>query len=86
MRLFNVITLRISILTILILFLWSLLFYYAVINEVNDEVDDSLEDFAEMIVVRSVRNEPLPTESVGSNNQYFIFRRIYNFYCWSFWW
>lgn len=72
MRLYNVITIRISLLTILILLLWSFLFYYAIINEVNDETDDTLEDYAEMIVVRSVRNEPLPTESTGSNNQYFI--------------
>lgn len=72
MRLLHVITLRLSLLATLILFCWSVFFYYTIMNEVNDEVDDSLEDYAEMIIVRSVRNEALPTASSGSNNQFFL--------------
>ena len=34
---------------------WSVLFYIAMMDEVNDEVDDSLEDYAEMIILRSLR-------------------------------
>ena len=72
MRLLHVITLRLSLLATLILFCWSVFFYYTIMNEVNDEVDDSLEDYAEMIIIRSVRNEALPTASSGSNNQFFL--------------
>lgn len=72
MRLLHVINLRLSLLATLILLFWSVFFYYTIINEVNDEVDDSLEDYAEMIIIRSVRNEPLPTASSGSNNQFFL--------------
>ena len=72
MRLLHVITLRLSLLATLILFCWSVFFYYTIMNEVNDEVDDSLEDYAEMIIIRSVRNETLPTASSGSNNQFFL--------------
>ena len=72
MRLYNVITLRLTFLSFIILVFWSVCFYYAVIQEVNDEVDDSLEDYAETLVIRAVRNEPLPDQSIGSNNQFFI--------------
>ncbi|MBR3389771.1 MAG: HAMP domain-containing histidine kinase [Prevotella sp.] len=72
MRLLHVITLRLSLLATLIMFCWSVFFYYTIMNEVNDEVDDSLEDYAEMIIIRSVRNEALPTASSGSNNQFFL--------------
>lgn len=72
MRLLNVITLRLCLIATIILAFWSVFFYYAIINEVNDEVDDSLEDYAEMIMIRFVRNEELPTTSNGSNNQFYI--------------
>ncbi len=72
MKLFKVVTLRISLLAIIILTFWSIFFYHTIINEVNDEVDDALEDYAETIVRRTVSNIPLPSSSIGSNNQFFI--------------
>ncbi len=72
MKLINIIAIRISLIAVAILAFWSVLFYYAVMNEVNDEVDDALEDYAETILIRHVRNEELPTQSSGSNNQFFI--------------
>ncbi len=72
MKLINIIAIRLSLIAAVILAFWSVLFYYAVMNEVNDEVDDALEDYAETILIRHVRNEELPTQSSGSNNQFFI--------------
>lgn len=72
MKLLHVVTLRLSLLAAVAMAFWSVLFYIALIDEVNDETDDSLEDYAEAIIVRSLAGEPLPTESSGTNNQYFL--------------
>lgn len=72
MKLLHVIALRISVLAAIVLAFWSVFFYFALMDEVNDETDDSLEDYAEMIVVRSLAGEPLPTMSSGSNNQFYL--------------
>ena len=72
MRLVSFISLRLSLIAAVVVALWSVLFYFAMIDEVNDEVDDSLEDFAEMIILRSLGGEPLPSEPTGSNNQYYL--------------
>lgn len=72
MKLLHVVTLRLSLLAAVIMALWSVLFYMVVMDEVNDETDDTLEDYAEVIMLRALRGEPLPGESSGSNNQYFL--------------
>lgn len=72
MKLLHVVTLRLSLLAAVVMAFWSVLFYFALVDEVNDEADDSLEDYAEAIIVRSLAGEPLPSESSGTNNQYFL--------------
>mgnify|MGYP000432317972 CR=1 FL=1 len=42
-------------------------------EEVNDEVDDSLSDYAESLIIRSLSGEQMPDTSNGSNNQYFLY-------------
>lgn len=74
MKLLTAISLRFSVFAALILAFWSVLFYYAIIDEVNDETDDSLEDYAELIIRRSLAGEQLPSASSGSNNQYYLHR------------
>lgn len=71
MRLLQVTTLRLSLLAAVLLTFWSVFFYVALMEEITDEVDDSLEDYAEMIIVRSLRGEPLPRSANGTNNYYF---------------
>ena len=72
MKLINFVSLRLSVITAVVLAFWSVLFYFAIMDEINDEVDDSLEDFAEVIILRSLAGEPLPEEPTGSNNQYYL--------------
>ncbi len=57
---------------VVVLTLWAVLFYCAMIEEITDEVDDSLEDYSEMIMIRSLAGDTLPSNDSGSNNQYFI--------------
>lgn len=51
---------------------WAIVFYMGIMAEINDEVDDSLEDYTEMIVTRSLAGKELPAHDNGSNNQYFL--------------
>ena len=51
---------------------WADVFYWGMMEEVNDEVDDSLEDYSELIIMRSLAGKELPSNDNGSNNQYFL--------------
>lgn len=72
MKLISHVTLRISIAVTLIMSVWAILFYIAMIDEINDEVDDSLEDYSETIIIRALSGEKLPSKNNGSNNQYYL--------------
>ena len=56
----------------LVLIGWAVVFYGGIMDEINDEVDDSLEDYAELIIIRSLAGKQLPSNDNGSNNQYFL--------------
>lgn len=57
---------------VLVLLGWAVCFYMGIMTEINDEVDDSLEDYSELIIIRSLAGEELPSNDNGSNNQYFL--------------
>ena len=56
----------------LLLAAWAVLFYFTMIDEINDEVDDSLENYAEVLVKRNLAGRELPAAFSGSNNGYFL--------------
>lgn len=72
MKLFYRVIGRLSVALIIILTIWAGLFYYTLMDEVNDEVDDALEDYSEVIITRHLAGEKLPSHNNGSNNQYFL--------------
>ena len=72
MKLIHHISWRIAPILTLVMAAWAAFFYFAVLNEVNDELDDSLEDYSETIIRRALAGESLPTVDNGSNNQYFM--------------
>ena len=51
---------------------WAVVFYMGIMEEINDEVDDSLEDYTELIITRSLAGKELPAHDSGSNNQYYL--------------
>lgn len=73
MKLFHLVMWRMSAILVVILTCWAVLFYLAVMEEVNDEVDDFLSDYAESLIIRSLSGEEMPDTSNGSNNQYFLY-------------
>lgn len=40
-------------------------FYFTMIDEINDEVDDALEDYSETIIIRSLAGKELPSKTTG---------------------
>ena len=53
MKLISHVTLRLSVAITVIMSVWAVLFYLAMIDEINDEVDDALEDYSETIIINS---------------------------------
>ena len=61
-----------AIVTLPLIAIWGTLFYFTMINEINDEADDSLEDYATLIITRCREGRVLPSLNDGSNNSYSI--------------
>ena len=72
MKLLHVLSLRLSVIKVVVFAFWAALFYFAVIDEINDEVDNSLEDHAETLIRRHLAGERLPSASNDTNNQYYL--------------
>ena len=72
MKLIYRVTIRLSAILLPILLLWAAVFYYSMVHEINDETDDSLEDYAAMLIRRTLTDHELPGQSDGSNNTYSI--------------
>lgn len=72
MKLFYRVLIHLLIGIAVVLTAWAVCFYMAIVDEINDEVDDSLEDYSELIIIRSLAGKQLPSHDSGSNNQYFL--------------
>lgn len=72
MKLIYRVTLRLSIVLLPILLVWAAVFYYSMVDEINDETDDNLEDYATMLIRRALTGSELPGPNEGSNNTYSI--------------
>lgn len=73
MKLFHNVMLHVSVALVFIMTAWAVFFYWAIIDEVNDEVDDSLEDYSESLIVRYLNGEDMPSLNNGSNNQFYMY-------------
>lgn len=72
MKLIIRVTLRLAIVLLPIMIVWATVFYFSMVTEINDETDDSLEDYAELLVRRTLAGKELPLPGNGSNNTYSI--------------
>lgn len=76
MKLTTRIGLNLSLAMVPVLALWAALFYFAMVDEINDEADDALELVADRLVVMVLAGEELPPKSsIASNNSYTL-RRV----------
>ena len=72
MKLFHRVIMTLALGLLPVMALWSVLFYYSMVNEINDETDDVLGDYAELIMRRALTGKPLPAPNNGSNNSYSV--------------
>lgn len=70
MHLYSRIVRNLAAVLVVLMTLWALLFYYAMVEEVRDEADDSLEHYSSMIIARVLAGRELPKIGDGSNNSY----------------
>lgn len=70
MKLSSRLLLHLTLVMVPVLALWSALFYFAIVDEITDEADDSLEDYSELIIMRHLAGRELPALNNGSNNSY----------------
>ena len=81
MKLVYRILLHLSWVLSLLLAAWAALFYFAMIDEIDDEVDDALEARAEVIVTRVLSGRELPEPASEGNNGYLL-REVEPEYAW----
>ncbi len=72
MKLIYRIILRLSLILMALLAIWASIFYFMMVDEINDEADDALEDYSELIIIRTLAGKELPALDNGSNNSYSI--------------
>ena len=72
MKLIYRVALRLSLVLMPLMALWATLFYFTMVDEINDEADDTLEDYSELIITRMLVGHELPPLNNGSNNSYSI--------------
>ena len=72
MKLIYSILICLSLALLIVLTVWTVFFYFTMIDEINDEVDDALEDYSETIIIRSLAGKELPSKNDGTNNSYSI--------------
>lgn len=72
MKLIYKIAIRLSLLLLPIMAVWAVIFYLTLAREINDEADDALENYSELIIMRVLGGEPLPDRNDGSNNSWTI--------------
>lgn len=66
---------KLSLLLFLLIAVWGVLFYYAIIEEVVDETDDTLENYAD-ILMESALQDPSVLEAEGQLMSFYKFRPI----------
>ena len=66
---------KLALLLFLLMAVWGVLFYYAIIDEVVDETDDTLENYGE-ILVESALHDPSILETEGSLMSFYKFTPI----------
>jgi signal transduction histidine kinase len=57
---------------LILLAVWATMFHYIMVDEINDETDDSLEEYSEYIIMQALAGKELPSADNGTNNSYHI--------------
>ena len=72
MRLIDNIAVRLAMALLPVIALWAMVFYFVMVDEVNDEADDLLESYAEQLIVKKLSGGELPTANIMTDKHYRI--------------
>ena len=72
MKLKHVVIGRVSLVMVFVMSLWAVLFYMALMEEANDEVDDTLQSCSEVIMLKWLSGKEMPLQSNESVNHYYL--------------
>ena len=75
MRLLHYTYRKLSLLFLVLMAVWGVLFYYAIIDEVVDETDDTLENYA-FLLIKKVLRDPSTMDTRGNLMSVYSFRPI----------
>lgn len=70
MKLIYKILLRASVAMLAIMLCWAVLFYYGMMKEINDEIDDMLSDYSEQLIVNFLSGGKLIPSELGASGEY----------------
>ena len=72
MKLIHNIAVRLSMALLPVIALWAMIFYFVIVDEINDEADDLLESYAEQLMVKKLSGKPLPVTNIMTDGHYSI--------------
>lgn len=72
MKLIHNIAVRLSVALLPVIGLWAMVFYFVIVDEINDEADDLLESYAEQLIVRKLSGKELPVTNIMTDGHYSI--------------
>lgn len=72
MKLIHNIAVRLSVALLPAIGLWAMVFYFVIVDEINDEADDLLESYAEQLMVRKLSGKELPVTNIMTDGHYSI--------------
>ena len=64
MKLIHNIAVRLSMALLPVIALWAMVFYFVIVDEINDEADDLLESYAEQLMVKKLSGKKLPVANI----------------------
>lgn len=72
MKLIHNIAVRLSVALLPVIGLWAMVFYFVIVDEINDEADDLLESYSEQLMVRKLSGKELPVTNIMTDGHYSI--------------
>lgn len=72
MKLIHNIAVRLPVALLPVIGLWAMVFYFVIVDEINDEADDLLESYAEQLMVRKLSGKELPVTNIMTDGHYSI--------------
>ena len=71
MKLMYRIALRLAMVLLPLMAVWAALFYFKTLDEINDETDDALDEFSDIVISRVLSGREMPS-NIGANILYDI--------------